>query len=191
IIRYARNNFETVSELYDTALLDEESSKEITRLREGLSRIGEVPPMDPPPSLRTRLRPYQRQGLGWLCFLDSLRMGGILADEMGLGKTVQVIAFMLQQRESGKRGTDLVVLPATLIFIWQQELATLAPTLRVLTLYGSDRPKSTAAINGFDVVLTSYATLLNDIRFLKEVAFNYIYLDESQNIKNPDSQRYK
>lgn len=191
IIRYARNNFETVSELYDTALLDEESSKEITRLREGLSRIGEVPPMDPPPSLRTRLRPYQRQGLGWLCFLDSLRMGGILADEMGLGKTVQVIAFMLQQRESGKRGTDLVVLPATLIFNWQQELATLAPTLRVLTLYGSDRPKSTAAINGFDVVLTSYATLLNDIRFLKEVAFNYIYLDESQNIKNPDSQRYK
>src|SRR5690606_20007894 len=109
IIRYARNNFETVSELYDTALLDEESSKEITRLREGLSRIGEVPPMDPPPSLRTRLRPYQRQGLGWLCFLDSLRMGGILADDMGLGKTVPVIAFILQTRVICKRDTDQAV----------------------------------------------------------------------------------
>src|SRR5690606_38673772 len=67
----------------------------------------------------------------------------------------------------------------------------LAPSLRVLALYGSRRTKSAATIKRYDVVLTSYTTLLTDIRFLKEVDFNYVYLDESQHIKNSDSQRYK
>ncbi len=33
--------------------------------------------------------------------------------------------------------------------------------------------------------------LLSDIRFLKAFHFNYIFLDESQAIKNPNSERYK
>jgi SNF2 family DNA or RNA helicase len=43
----------------------------------------------------------------------------------------------------------------------------------------------------FDIILTSYTTLLTDVNFLKSYAFNYIFLDESQQIKNPESQRYK
>src|SRR5690606_13079596 len=71
------------------------------------------------------------------------------------------------------------------------ELATVAPSLRVLTLYGTNRVRTAASFNRYEVVLTSYAVLLSDIRFLKNFVFNYIYLDESQNIKNPESQRYK
>src|SRR5690606_245284 len=102
----------------------------------------------------------------------------ILADEMGLGKTVQIIAFMLSQRENGRLGTDLVVAPATLIFNWERELTTLAPSLTVMTLYGPNRVKSVSPLQDYDVVLTSYATLLSDIRFLKDFSFNYVYLDE-------------
>jgi len=190
-IRFAKSNFETVASLYDAAMLDEAAAAEIAMLRERLNNFEAIQSVEEPTGLKAKLRPYQRQGLNWLSFLDSFNFGGILADEMGLGKTVQIIAFMLSQREGGRKGTDLVVVPATLIFNWQHELAVLAPSLRVLTLYGSGRAKSAAAIGRYEVVLTSYTTLLADIRFLKEVDFNYVYLDESQNIKNPDSQRYK
>ncbi|MFC7523283.1 DEAD/DEAH box helicase [Parapedobacter sp. GCM10030251] len=190
-IRFAKANFETVTALYDAAMLDEAVAAEIERLRQRLNNFDANPSVKEPIALQTTLRPYQRQGLNWLHFLDSMNFGGILADEMGLGKTVQIIAFMLSQREGGRSGTDLVVVPATLIFNWQHELAALAPSLGVLTLYGSGRPQSATTIVQHDVVLTSYTTLLTDVRFLKEIDFNYIYLDESQNIKNSDSQRYK
>ncbi|MGK6351308.1 DEAD/DEAH box helicase [Parapedobacter sp. DT-150] len=190
-LRFAKTNFETLATLYDAAMLDKAVADELRELRERLNNFESIQTLDTPRGLNATLRPYQHQGLNWLGFLDAFNFGGILADEMGLGKTVQIIAFMLSQREAGRRGTDLVVMPATLIFNWQRELATLAPSLTVLTLYGTGRTKSAATIAQHDVVLTSYTTLLTDIRFLKDFTFNYVYLDESQYIKNSDSQRYK
>ncbi len=190
-IRFAKSNFETVQALYEDEMLDAAAAAEINRLRERLHDFEAIQPVAVPAGLRATLRPYQRQGLNWLGFLDSFGFGGILADEMGLGKTVQIIAFMLSQREAGRAGTDLVVVPATLIFNWQRELAALAPSLKVLTRYGVDRAKSITTLGRYDVVLTSYTTLLADIRYLKGFVFNYVFLDESQNIKNPDSQRHK
>jgi SNF2 family DNA or RNA helicase len=43
-------------------------------------------PVEPPPGFVGTLRPYQKRGLAWLSFLESLGLGGILADDMGLGK---------------------------------------------------------------------------------------------------------
>ncbi len=123
-IRFAKSNFETVTALYDAAMLDEAAVAEIREFRERLTDFESIPSVDEPSGLRVKLRPYQRQGLNWLSFLDRFNFGGILADEMGLGKTVQVIAFMLSQRVSGRTGADLVVVPATLVFNWQRELAT-------------------------------------------------------------------
>src|SRR5690606_33272672 len=54
-----------------------------------------------------------------------------------------------------------------------------------------DREKSIDQLDGHDVVLTTYGMLFSDIRFLKTFHFNYIFLDESQAIKNPSSERYK
>ena len=51
--------------------------------------------------------------------------------------------------------------------------------------------KNTEDFHQYEIILTSYGTLLSDIRFLKEFEFNYVILDESQAIKNPESQRYK
>ncbi|MFB2118783.1 SNF2-related protein [Parapedobacter sp. 2B3] len=190
-VRFAKANFEKVAALYDRAALDASVDAEIEELRKRVAGFDAMPEVPAPQGITVALRPYQQQGLNWLHFLDTFRFGGILADEMGLGKTVQIIAFMLSQREGGRLGTDLVVAPATLIFNWERELNTLAPSLRVLTRYGSNRVKDTASLDRYDVVLTSYTTLLSDIGFLKGFSFNYVYLDESQNIKNPESQRYK
>ncbi len=43
----------------------------------------------------------------------------------------------------------------------------------------------------YDVIITSYGTMLYDIRFLKKFIFNTVFLDESQTVKNPSSQRYQ
>jgi SNF2 family DNA or RNA helicase len=137
------------------------------------------------------LRPYQHQGLNWLNFLDDLNFGGCLADDMGLGKTLQIIAFILSQRDKVKHNTNLLVVPTSLIFNWQMELKKFAPSIRIHTIYGADRIKNTDEFDTFEVILTSYGTLLTDVNFLKSYRFNYIFLDESQAIKNPDSQRYK
>ncbi len=51
--------------------------------------------------------------------------------------------------------------------------------------------KSTEEFDQYELILTSYGTLLSDIHFLKDYVFNYVFLDESQNIKNPETQRYK
>src|SRR5687768_231313 len=71
------------------------------RAREALRRFEGVQPADPPPTFTGVLRPYQRDGLGWIHFLSRFGFGGCLADDMGLGKTVQVLA-LLEERRAGR-----------------------------------------------------------------------------------------
>ena len=184
-------NFATVHELYEEDLLDRETRERLNQFSAKLSTFEAIENIEVPKELRATLRSYQKEGLNWLNFLDGFNFGGCLADDMGLGKTIQVLAFILAQRNKVKQNTNLVVVPASLVFNWQQEIEKFAPTLKVLTIYGADRAKITTNFDQYEVILTSYGTLLGDIRFLKDYRFNYIFLDESQTIKNPDSQRYK
>lgn len=144
-----------------------------------------------PKDLNTELRPYQREGLHWLLQLDELGFGGCLADDMGLGKTVQIIAFLLAQREKRGQTANLVVTSTSLIFNWYRELQQFAPTLRVLIVSGSRRNGLWQQASGYDVILTTYGVVHADIQHLKKIFFNSIILDESQTIKNPSSERYK
>lgn len=185
-----RSNFEALAQLYTDAELDNEVKETIRSYRQKLSHIEAIEPVHLPKGLQARLRPYQRQGLSWLNFLDEHRLGGVLADDMGLGKTVQVIAFLLLLKEKRPAETHLVVVPTSLLFNWQVELKRFAPSLRVHTHYGSERTKDTTAFDAFDVVVTSYGTLLSDIHYLQRYTFGYVFLDESQQIKNIGSQRY-
>ena len=43
----------------------------------------------------------------------------------------------------------------------------------------------------YDLIISTYGSLLNDVESIKDFKFNYIILDESQAIKNPNSKRYK
>lgn len=190
-LQISKSNFSVIEELFDAAMLDEQVREEVSIYHKKLDNFEAVKKMEAPADFNGELRGYQRQGLSWLNFLDDFNFGGCLADDMGLGKTIQVIAFILSQRAKTKHNTNLVVVPTSLIYNWQQEIAKFAPSIWLHTIYGADRIKNVDAFDKYEVVLTSYGTLLADIVFLKDYQFNYIFLDESQQIKNPESQRYK
>src|SRR5580658_8699567 len=147
---------------------------------------GEVK-LPPPPlgDLEAVLRPYQKEGAGWLHFLRTHGFGGILADEMGLGKTVQVLAHLRAVKRSGP---SLVVCPSSLVFNWEAEAAKFTPGLRVLALHGAERRGLFAEIASYDLVITSYALLRRDAEHYRGLAFDTVVLDEAQHIKNRQTQ---
>ncbi|MDR6545786.1 SNF2 family DNA or RNA helicase [Chryseobacterium rhizosphaerae] len=191
LLKIPKISFTEVSSLFEKEVISDEVKEEITsyssRLYSGES-ILEIPV---PSTLHAKLRDYQHEGLNWLNFLDGFNFGGCLADDMGLGKTVQIIAFILSQREKRGHTTNLIVVPTSLLFNWQEEISKFAPSIKVWLHYGAERQKSTTHMSDYEVILTSYGMLLSDIKFLKTFQFNYVFLDESQTIKNPNSERYK
>ena len=145
-----------------------------------------LPSVEPPPSFKATLRPYQQQGLAWLQFIAASGTGGVLADDMGLGKTVQVLAHLECERAAGRlTRPSLVVAPTSLIFNWQDEAQRHAPELRVLALTGSDRSKRFDQIADHDLVLTSYALLPRDRDVLEAQRWQMVIADEAHLVKNP------
>lgn len=191
LLRMNKINFSLVNELYDQEMLSPEVVHELNVYQSRFANFEFIREVAPPPGLQGTLRPYQQDGLNWMNFLDEFNFGGCLADDMGLGKSVQVIAFILSQRTRAKQNTNLVVVPTSLIHNWQDEVRKFAPDLSMLTLYGTDRVKDTTDFDNYEIILSSYGTLLADIGFLRKYTFNYVFLDESQNIKNTSSQRYR
>ena len=166
--------------------------KEFFEKRERLKGFEDIKPQTVPAGFTGELRPYQKAGLDWLHFLKDYGFGGILADDMGLGKTVQVLAFLQSQREQNRvQNPALLVVPKSLLTNWQRESANFTPDIRILEYMGNTRNKDTATFNDFDIVLTTYGTMLRDIESLREYRFSYVILDESQAIKNPLSQSAK
>jgi SNF2 family DNA or RNA helicase len=190
VLQIPKFNYEEVKQLFNDDELDESVKKEIAVYESKLKQVDLYNEVDIPSALNASLREYQKQGLTWLNLLDDFNFGGCLADDMGLGKTLQIIAFILGQRKKTQQNTNLVVVPTSLIFNWQAEVQQFAPSLQLLTLYGAGRIKDITVFDQYEIILTSYGTLLSDITFLTKYRFNYIFLDESQNIKNIESQRY-
>lgn len=190
-LQMPKTNYEALTELYEAHMLDEEVKAEVNRYRAKLSGFKSMEAAEVPEGLQGTLRPYQRQGLSWLNFLDDFNFGGCLADDMGLGKSIQIIAFILLQQKKNQRNANLLVVPTSLVHSWQEEVQKFAPSLRLYILHGANRLKSAGAFGKYDVIITTYNTMVSDVGFLKQYEFNYVFLDESQNIKNLGSQRYK
>ncbi len=134
------------------------------------------------------LRPYQVYGVQWMEYLRDHHMGGCLADEMGLGKTVEVISLLRRTYASGCKEPTLILVPRTLIYNWKSELERFAPELHCELYYGVAREISMIGDSMAKIVISSYATIRNDIKELSKKSFNYVILDESQNIKNLETQ---
>lgn len=187
------------------ALLEGQPQLEVDEVfeqaRQRLKQFEGIEPMDSSPQFKGDLRPYQKQGLGWMRFLRWFGMGGVLADDMGLGKTIQVLS-MLESRYTAKDDVDpidrveenrptLIVVPRSVVFNWIDESAKFAPHLRVMAYTGADRDAQRKAFTEHDIIVTSYGLMRRDIAELQEQQFEYIVLDEAQAIKNPDSQSAK
>lgn len=137
------------------------------------------------PKLKAKLRPYQQEGIKWMKYLYDNSLGGCLADDMGLGKTVQTIGLLSLVYPKEKKPT-IIVMPRSLLFNWQNELARFAPHLTVYTYYAGERDLDAAMKH--QLILTTYALVRNDIDQLRHKKFHMAILDESQNIKNTASQ---
>ena len=175
--------------------ISEHTSVSFGRKLKKLSTFEEIPSIDPPKYFKGELRPYQQAGYDWFHFLQHYGFGGILADDMGLGKTVQTLALLQRQKEQRKDGdharVSLLVLPTSLIYNWQNEAARFTPKLRVHLHTGTNRVKDPFAFSHFDLIITTYGIGRSDEEMLGTFFFDYIILDESQNIKNAGSKSFK
>ena len=148
-----------------------------------LTKTEDVPP---PESLKGVLRPYQERGFKWLYTNIKKGFGCCMADDMGLGKTIQVISFILKQKETDSlKHPALVVCPTTLLGNWVKEIKNFAPSLDTSVYHGIDRQLDSKA----DVVITTYAILRIDIEKIKKQKWSMLIIDEAQNIKNPDTSQ--
>ena len=138
--------------------------------------------------LDTVLRPYQKQGVYWMRFLENAGLCGLLADEMGLGKTLQTLTWLSLPRAVGSNNSKspaLIVCPTSLVRNWEAESKKFTPERKVLVLSGPDRANYFQYIERADLVITSYALLQRDFEdAYYERTFSAVVLDEAQHIKN-------
>ncbi|KAI1721288.1 HSA domain-containing protein [Ditylenchus destructor] len=147
--------------------------------------------------LNGTLREYQLVGLDWLVTLYEKNLNGILADEMGLGKTIQTIALLAHLAcERCVWGPHLIIVPTSVILNWEIEFKKWCPSFKILTYFGTakeraEKRKGWSKENAFHVCITSYNVVTQDVRAFKKKAWQYMILDEAQNIKNFKSQRWQ
>ena len=146
--------------------------------------------------LNAELRPYQKIGVQWLTTLRSLELGGCLADDMGLGKTIQVLGVLSMTRRNKEKGSDLLVVPASLVDNWRLEIERFAPELKVLIAHPSRIPSAELKklpkklVDAHDAVITTYGTAMRT-GWMKEYAWRNVIIDEAQAIKNPGAKQTK
>jgi SNF2 family DNA or RNA helicase len=136
-------------------------------------------------SLQSILRPYQTTGVAWLLHLFRNQLGGILADEMGLGKTLQTLAFLsILKKESSLPAVFLVVCPASLLENWKREAERFCPEFETKIHHGSNRSEDPTLLKSFDLIITSYGTLVRDLEIFELIPFLCVIGDEAQHLKN-------
>jgi superfamily II DNA or RNA helicase len=144
-----------------------------------------------PSSVKGELKHYQHQGLQWLYDLYQLKLGALLADDMGLGKTLQALTFLDFLRNNDELGQVLIVVPSSLVYNWENEVAKFTPELPLQIFTSKDlntvgrKLESKLPL----VVLTTYGLLMENDQFLSQYKWNILIFDEAQNLKNISTKR--
>jgi hypothetical protein len=146
------------------------------------------------------LRDYQKEGISWLKFLQSLRLNGSLCDSMGLGKTLQaLIAVALahydhDDRKGGifnEEAKSLIVCPSSVGGHWVNEIQKYFPLGNVFSpvLYAGSLATRQAFKSekfvGCNIIVTSYSVLRSEVDTFCEREWIYCVLDEGHLLKNP------
>ena len=179
-----KHHISLVNELKTSEYATVQFNHKLEKLSASFEEIEECPI---PKGFKGSLRPYQKAGYNWMNFLRTYKFGGCLADDMGLGKTVQTLALLQNVKDTNEGSISLLVMPTSLIYNWEKEAEKFTPKLKILNYTGVRRNKDVSVFPHYDLVITSYGIVRQDIELLQEFYFNYIILDESQVIKNPDS----
>jgi superfamily II DNA or RNA helicase len=166
----------------------------MNRKLQKLADFEEMEEIEMPEHFLGNLRHYQKAGYNWFHFLKHYHFGGCLADDMGLGKTIQTLALLQKHKEdteaAGGKATSLVIMPTSLIYNWLAEAKKFAPQLKLMVHTGTFRYKSPTVFANYDMVITTYGITRIDIDLFTSYFFDYIILDESQNIKNASSKSF-
>ena len=154
-------------------------------------RVNEAADVDVPvpAGLTAELRDYQEDGFRWMSRLAAWGAGAVLADDMGLGKTVQTIAVLASR---AAQGPQLVVVPASVLLNWRDELTRFAPSLKqvILNLAG-DRADVLKKAKAGTVVVTTYGILTSEVETLAEKTWTTAVFDEAHNVKNKETKSFK
>ena len=190
-LKLRRHHIGLVSDLAEGELANVTMSRKLQKLTD-FETLEEI---DLPQNFIGNLRPYQKAGYNWFHFLKNYHFGGCLADDMGLGKTIQALALLQKHKEdteaAGSKSTSLIIMPTSLIYNWLNEAKKFTPQLRLMVHTGAFRYKSPEVFGNYDVIVTTYGISRIDIELFTSFFFDYVILDESQNIKNPSSKSYQ
>ncbi len=187
LFRVPSRNYILINKLYDKKMEEIPELKKTLQSGKKLKKFEKIEDYPVSSKFNGQLRRYQKEGFKWLYFLREYGFSGCLADDMGLGKTVQTLALLQSLKDKNLLKTSLLVVPVSAIPNWEMEIERFTG----LTFYrhiGIKRDKDIREWETKDLVITSYATLRIDIELFSDFEFDYIILDESQNIKNYTSQ---
>ncbi|MGB9620833.1 MAG: DEAD/DEAH box helicase [Brevinematia bacterium] len=183
----------TEEELFNSGLTDIIRIKKdevVKELENGIKSFRNKSDFSIPNEVEGIIREYQKIGYYWLHFLYKNNFGGILADDMGLGKTLQALAFVKKIREFSKDNPSLVICPTSLTHNWAREIEKFFPTLKYGIAVGKPKNREEILQNykNYDLIITSYALLRNDINLYSDKEFEVIIVDEAQYIKNKEAK---
>ena len=125
--------------------------------------------------------------------------------DMGLGKTLQSICILAGKHferaqkhlETGAADSvhlpSLIVCPPTLTGHWYYEIQNYAENLRPVLYTGNSRERTRllTKLQSYDIVITSYEVVRNDIANLEGLKWLYCILDEGHIIKNAKTKLTK
>ncbi|MBN1184781.1 MAG: DEAD/DEAH box helicase [Bacteroidales bacterium] len=214
ILGIKKQHFSLINESFEG--IDPEQLKKLTSLFDSKDST-----IDLPVGIKAELRPYQHDGFCWMEKMRQNNLNVCLADDMGLGKTLQTLTLLqyainndaekneVKQEKPVVRQLNLfdapvtqvknrtfvpatlIVVPRSLIHNWTNEILKFAPNLSILHFIGNNRGKNYELFNQYNVIITTYGIVRNEVDFLQGYRFFYIVLDESQVIKNPESKAYQ